>query len=229
MRQHCVLSPPESLGGLSDDSLSISLLNTRSLKLHVADIVCDKDMIASDILCLTETQLLPDQNIYDICSVLEDFQVYFNNNNDKFKSIACAVKNPTLTTSHDEFPGFSVLKICKQSFLEYDIILGILYRKHSSALHLFYDNIRTLIDTYGITILLGDFNINYFDNQDVLTETLSDFEMIVNTPTHIDGSLLDHIYLKKQLVSDFDFSSTVKSIFFSDHDVVKVKITKKQF
>ena len=51
--------------------------------------------------------------------------------------------------------------------------------------------------------------------------------MIVTTPTHIDGSLLDHIYVRKQLLCAFDVTTIVKSIFFSDHDVVKIKITKE--
>ena len=63
MRRECVLSSPETLGKFPTSSLSIYLLNTRSLQLHVADIACDKDVRDSDILCLTETQLLPDHEI----------------------------------------------------------------------------------------------------------------------------------------------------------------------
>ena len=77
---------------------------------------------------VAETQLLSDDDTHDICSKLHDFHISFNSNNDKFKSIACAVKNSALVLSDDKFPGFSLVTICKQSFLESDITLGILYR-----------------------------------------------------------------------------------------------------
>ena len=51
--------------------------------------------------------------------------------------------------------------------------------------------------------------------------------MIVTTATYIDGSLLDHIYVKNQPLAEYDVTSIVKGIFFSDHDVVKIKIIRK--
>ena len=181
----------------------------------------------SDVLCLTETQLLPDHDTHEICFQLKEFNVSFNNDDDKFQSIFCGVKVPTLIVSHDKFPGFSILTISKDTFLDCNFTVGVLYRKHSSSLNLFYDHLIVLVNTYGIDILVGDFNINYFDKQDLLNDALSDYAMIVTTPTHIDGSLLDHIYVKNQVLADFNVRSMVKNIFFSDHDVVKIKIAKK--
>lgn len=42
---------------VDDHSLTISLLNTRSLKKHAVDILADVRLMENDILCLTETQL----------------------------------------------------------------------------------------------------------------------------------------------------------------------------
>ena len=90
----------------------------------------------------------------------------------------------------------------------------------------FYDDLAVLVNNYNINILLGDFNNNYFEKEDVLNEVLSDFKMIVTTPTYVDGSLLDHIYVIKQFLVEYDVTSIVKCIFFSDHDVVKIKIIR---
>ena len=129
---------------------------------------------------------------------------------------------------HEKFPGFSLVTVKKRSFVDDDIVLGILYRKNTSPLNLLsYYDLAVLVNNNNINILLGDFNINYFEKEDVLSEVLSDFKMIVTTPTYIDGSLLDHIYVKYQFLAEYDVVSIVKGISFSDHDVVKIKIIRK--
>ena len=214
MREHCVLPPSETLGELSNSSLSICLLNTRSLKLHISDIIFDKEIVESDVLCLTETQLLPDDDTTVVCSKLQDFFVSYNSNADKFQSIACAVKHPVSIMSHEKFPGFSFVSICKHNFFENGIKLGILYRKCSNSLNLFYDNLRVLVSEFNIDILLGDFNVDYFEKHDLLNEVLTDYKMIVTESTQIDGALLDHVYVKKQCFSEYDITSIVKCFFF---------------
>ena len=42
---------------LNDSSLTISLLNTRSLNKHLIDIAHDERLLKNDVICLTETQL----------------------------------------------------------------------------------------------------------------------------------------------------------------------------
>ena len=166
MRRECILPSPDSLGKLTPNSLCICLLNTRSLRLHVKDILCNYELMESDILCLTKTQLLPTQGTQDICLELHEFQLSFNSNEDKFCSIACGAKPPSLIVSHDKYPGFSLIKLSKHSFLDCAICIGILYRKHSNPIGVFYDDLRVLVHNYNIDILLGDFNIDYFDKQD---------------------------------------------------------------
>ena len=42
---------------ISDFSLTITLLNIRSIKAHMLDVLSDQHLIGSDFLCLTETPL----------------------------------------------------------------------------------------------------------------------------------------------------------------------------
>ena len=47
---------------------------------------------------------------------------------------------------------------------------------------------------------------------------------MVNKPTHISGSLIDHFYIKKSLMDKFFTNATVENIYFSDHDAVRIII-----
>jgi hypothetical protein len=75
-------------------------------------------------------------------------------------------------------------------------------------------------------MVLGDFNINYF-NDDIspLSQlfTALQYNQIVQQPTFLSsGSLLDHIYVK---TSKLDIvNSSVISVYYSDHDIVKVSV-----
>ena len=46
-----------------------------------------------------------------------------------------------------------------------------------------------------ITIILGDFNIDAYKENTNLKLLLEQYTMIVSDPTHLSGSLLDHIYV----------------------------------
>ena len=49
---------------------------------------------------------------------------------------------------------------------------------------------------------------------------------MVNKPTRISGSLIDHVYFKKALMENFFTNVAVENIYFSDHDAVRVAIEK---
>ena len=51
----------------------------------------------------------------------------------------------------------------------------------------------------------------------------------MNKLTHIPGSLIDHVYIKKTLMEDISLNmkhSTVENITFSDHDAERI-VTEK--
>ena len=41
---------------------------------------------------------------------------------------------------------------------------------------------------------------------------------MVNKPTQISGSLMNHLYIKKCLIEEFFTNETVENIYFSDDD-----------
>ena len=54
----------------------------------------------------------------------------------------------------------------------------------------------------------------------------TDHVQMVNKPTHVSGSLIDHVYIKKALTEEFFTDVTAEKIYFSDHDAVKIAIHK---
>ena len=60
---------------------------------------------------------------------------------------------------------------------------------------------------------------------EILIQDLMKF-LVVTGPTHLNGGLLDHVYLLKSFPR-MNVNSFVKNVYFSDHDAVKLKILAK--
>ena len=59
-----------------------------------------------------------------------------------------------------------------------------------------------------------------------LLDVFTDHIEMVNKPTHISGSLIDHVFIKKDLMEEFFTNATVENIYFLDHDAVRILIEK---
>ena len=102
----------------------------------------------------------------------------------------------------------------------------LLYRKHGVPLSSFtYLLTHFLLRSDNIQIILGDFNINGFEQNEHLENILADYTLIVKQPTYLLGSLLDHVYIKDSFKCNISIKCIVKNIFFSDHDAVKFQLT----
>ena len=110
MKTESVLEPTEDCGPVTQETLTVTLLNTRSLSEHAIDISCDLSLVNNDILCLTETQLQPEQHLSDIERLLNKFQIIYNTSTDKFQGLAlCHLSNVTII-DHLRSDGISLLK-----------------------------------------------------------------------------------------------------------------------
>ena len=47
-----------------------------------------------------------------------------------------------------------------------------------------------------------------------------------NKPTHLSGSLIDHVYIKKNLMEESFTNVTVENIYFLDYDDARTVIEK---
>ena len=80
-----------------------------------------------------------------------------------------------------------------------------------------------------IDVLLEDFNIDAVDEVAYrrLKDTLSIYNLKALEPTHLDGAILNHVYLHKTFEHDKLVISVVNNIF-SDHDAVTVQLRFRQ-
>ena len=85
-----------------------------------------------------------------------------------------------------------------------------------------------ILNRYVFDVVLGDFNINYLNENDVrpLKSLMAsiNYSQIVQHPTFISsGSLLDHVYLRP---TAFDkIQNNVVSVYYSDHDAIQIIIS----
>ena len=63
-------------------------------------------------------------------------------------------------------------------------------------------------------------------SQSKFLDIFTDPVQMVNKPTQISVSLIDHTYINKALMEEFSTNVTVEKIYFSDHDGVRIGIEK---
>jgi len=130
---------------------------------------------------------------------------------------------------YDHNSGYSIVKFRKRSFSPNTFNLLLLYRSPRVNVDEFICLLSNVVREYQIDLILGDFNINGLD-EDIcsrLNAAIPDYQLVVNFPTHIDGGLLDHIYVHQGLLSKFHWETIGRCTNVSDHDVVKLRLTYK--
>ena len=116
------------------NSLTISLLNARSLKRHVADISRTSRLTENDILCLTESPTANDTDMAEIKEQLSTFEIYFNSCGVRHENLAFCLGQNIFLSKHEVFPSISVIDITKtfltQCNTDYDAVLFSKFISH---------------------------------------------------------------------------------------------------
>ena len=88
---------------------------------------------------------------------------------------------------------------------------------------------KSWIDEKTPHIFLGGFNINALctDSYSNLRHILTNYKLLVSWPTHLDGALLDHVYIADSF-SGHKTTVVIKNIYFSDHDAVVLHISPQK-
>ena len=192
------------------------------------DIASDKRLMSNDILRFTETQIEQTQSdTDDLNLVFNGFNIYFNNNQNKFMSLTYGLHDTITVTEKEDFPGISIVKFKKTPFCEKALNLMMLHKGHSQNLTSFYEYLLYFIEAKSLDIILGDFNIDAC-NQLEFSHLLAGYTQVVKSPTHIAGSILDHIYVKDCYLEDRVIKVSVLNTYFSDHDTVHCTISKDE-
>ena len=190
MRDESVITPNANCGMLTNNSLTITLLNVRTFPNHAIDISHSEMLLQTDVFCFTETQLLFNREIPEN---LDEFNFLHNRCNDQFKSISFCCRDCIDILENHNAVGRSILSFTKYSFSPNPVKLLLLYRKHTGLISNFYRTLTDLLRTNNIDIVLGDFNINAQNQPNQLLQIFSDYKQIVTEPTQLSGAILDHV------------------------------------
>lgn len=101
------------------------------------------------------------------------------------------------------------------------------YNKNNSNTTQYAENMSNILRTTNIDVILGDFNINYFNELSIMSlkrlMNSHGYIQIVDKSTFISsGSLLDQVFVKQSLCDKVQ--NKVISVYYSDHDAVKITI-----
>ena len=88
----------------------------------------------------------------------------------------------------------------------------------------FFEYLDYIIQSQQLDIVVGDFNMK----PNFHLSALEPFEQLVTEATHLNGSILDHVYVRKSLLSSFSICVVVKCLFFTDHDAIKILVRTEQ-
>ena len=170
---------------------------------------------------LTETWLDEGQNP-------EDYQLpYYNanfNSSGRGKGIASYYNEKLIHKANVTEEGFSI------SVLETkDIdVIGV-YRSQDGNTNFLIEKLEDIIDETKMTIIGGDLNVCVMSspNNNITKKMRSKgFTQLVNKATHIEGGLIDHVYVKTNVDCQYSWSIEDFPKYYSDHDSIGLTLWK---
>ena len=96
--------------------------------------------------------------------------------------LAIAYQSSVQIYSNEGSSGISILKFSKPSSSEHVMHVALIYRKHSSALSSFYENLETLNNNTSLNFIIGDFNLDALNEEIHVTfSNIPRFELLLCT------------------------------------------------
>ena len=149
---------------------------------------------------------------------------------DRYCSIALCTRNTVQAIDLQYFPRVNGIKftvISTTTQLSSEML--ILYWKNRSNISHYIQDLKNIVNSYAIDIIMGDFNMNYLNDDTIEPlKTLMNsllYSQLVQGPTFVsEGSTLDQVYIKP--THDIVQNSII-SVYYSDHDAVKISIKHK--
>ena len=108
---------------VTETSITITLLNTHSLKLHVLDIAMYDRLLDNEARCEARS----DTSIIE-SALQKKYTMHFNNSDNKFRSIAYDLSNDVEILAKEDFNGISIFNFRKQHFSNNPFSIALTYR-----------------------------------------------------------------------------------------------------
>lgn len=192
----------------------LASLNIRSLPKHFVDLSNDFKIKQANIICIQETWC---GDCFDNSHLqLDDFNLHLTNQGNG-KGIATYCKKDFVLTGEFRNEKFQMSKFSTENVHVINV-----YRSHGACSSLFLNCLNSLVFGCDHCYIVGDFNIDFLKTKDsVVNWILSHgFKQIVQSATHEEGGLLDHVYVKSDSAHFVDLHWP----YYSDHAGLCVKV-----
>ena len=220
-----------SKNNFNTHNFNVFLMNVQNLNRHVTDLVACTQHLQLNCIAVTETWLpevpsLDNLNINGYSFHSQPRSLCYSSNNPKLIDIQSQQHGGVglysannLTCNLMQPPNVNI-ECLVYSYVDYGILLVVIYRPPSYPMSLFKENLGKLLDwlnTVSKTIaIMGDFNDNILKSSSISKfVTEKGFIQYVTEPTTEKGTLIDHVYVK---TTQYDVNSVVLPTYFSDHE-----------
>ena len=155
---------------------------------------------------------------------IDDFECYFNNAVPfRGNGIATFYKNQFSLKRFFTNSKFQIVQLTSELF----DVFNIYYKNENEKDFLL--TLQNILSDSKLSIICGDFNVDYLHNKtNSVIEWLEkkSFVQMVDFSTQIQGGLIDHCWVPKELVSKAKIYRS--SVVFSDHDLLHLSITLEE-
>ena len=208
-----------------EGNLRIFSLNCQSLLGKMNHIREDRILGKSHVICLSETWLLSDETHENL--QMEGFMLQTNSVG-RGKGLATYYRPGVFQhCTDDKENNFQLTKLTS---LTLDVIT--VYRSQEGKLNQLTEHLLNLIDMDQNTLICGDFNICFnADRMNKLIHTLEEigFQQLVQEATHLQGGLIDHVYMR-QCNDQVSVNCSLYSPYYCamDHDALLTTVCAKK-
>ena len=208
----------EAINNIQRKGDSIITCNIRSLNKNFDNFVSSSLLKRAEVICLQETWLDP---LIPSVNLLEGKGwAQHNNSMGRGKGISTFYQRTFSWDQDITKPAYQMTKLRSGSL---DVIN--VYRSAGAQAELLIHDVSSMISSEKQTLIVGDFNLCYIsDYSHQLFEALrvQGFQQIVKNPTHIEGRLIDLVFINN-LDLDITYEVEQQAQFFTDHDLIEVK------
>ena len=189
-------------------------LNIRSLPKHHKDLLLDR-LIGAEIVALQETWCEPEQENHHLA--LPGYNMHLESQGFG-KGVVTYFQEQYCVSGSVNKELYQMIRVTKGDFH----VINVYCSRGANKQHFFNDLMMLTRGTVNCMIV-GDFNENFLQEpktrliQHMLANNLL---QLVDMPTHSEGGLLDHVYVKG---SSMTFNIDVNFRYYSDHAAITVE------
>ena len=212
----------------------ICLQNVRSIRMHKPDLLNDPIIMASDVICLTET-CLPNSE-WQGWSEFEDFFIHQQCRHDAYDEfelatrksggVAILSKSELIPTCIADISNLEMIS-CTTSLSSFDAIsITTIYKDHAMHKLSFEAKMQKIFElkANSNSIIVGDFNYNMMEDKTLIKMAeAKGFKPLIDEATTFNNTLLDQVFINFEIPN---LNVLNLPSYYSDHNLIVICIPK---